>query len=148
MGLSEASATKIDENTALAISILESNDGAKLVSGSGDVVTLTGRLFEIVKSSVEAFAQGQTLSFVAPEGYLTTQEVAKKLGLSRPTVVKLLEAGEIPFEKPGKHRRVRVESLNAYLEKMQARNKILESMENEGDESGIYELTATPIRTR
>jgi excisionase family DNA binding protein len=80
---------------------------------------------------------------------LTTQEAADLLGISRPTLVKLLEAGEIPFEQPGRHRRVRLADVLSYRERASAeRRAALDHMVEIADEADLYELTATPKRTR
>jgi excisionase family DNA binding protein len=47
------------------------------------------------------------LMIVVPQTQrLTTQEAADFLGVSRPTLVKLLEKGKIPYDQPGRHRRI------------------------------------------
>ncbi len=40
------------------------------------------------------------------ERQLTTQRAAELLGKSRPSVIRLLDAGELPYDLVGKHRRI------------------------------------------
>jgi excisionase family DNA binding protein len=56
---------------------------------------------------------GNRASQVPRTQRLTTQEAADFLGVSRPTLVKLLEDGKIPFDQPGRHRRILFTSLAA-----------------------------------
>ena len=70
---------------------------------------------------------------------LTTSEAARLLGVSGPTVVRLLEAGEIPFERPARHRRVRLADVLAYRAQ-RARSAALDEMVRVSEEGGFYEL--------
>jgi len=71
---------------------------------------------------------------------LTTQEGADLLGISRPTLVRLLEAGEIPFTKPGRHRRIALADLIAYQNRARnSRRETLDAMTSEAAEDGAYE---------
>ena len=51
--------------------------------------------------------------------------------------MRLLEAGEIPFEKPGRHRRVRLEDLVAYQERSRSERR-----------SALRELQQTSLESR
>ena len=70
---------------------------------------------------------------------LSTQEAADLLGISRPTLVKLLESNEIPFSKPGRHRRVNLEDLLAYQQRQRDhRRDELNAMSAEAAEIDAY----------
>jgi excisionase family DNA binding protein len=57
------------------------------------------------------------------------------MNVSRPHLVKLLESGEIPFTKTGKHRRVRFEDLNAYkLKRQKKRERHLKELAKQAQE--------------
>ena len=115
---------------------------------SGEHLVLPAEVFEVLRDVVTAMAQGQAVTIAPVHQRLTTQEAASLLGISRPTFVKLLEEGEIPYEQPGRHRRVLLSDVLAYRKRRstQARDA-LDRMVEIADESGMYE-SATPKRTR
>lgn len=115
----------------------------------GEHLVVPPEVFDVLRSVVEAMAQGQAVTIAPVHQRLTTQEAADLLGVSRPTVVKLLEAGEIPFEQPGRHRRVRLADVLAYRDRASAeRRAALDRMVEIADEADMYERTAVPKRTR
>lgn len=75
---------------------------------------LTSELADILIKVADQLSRGRAV-FVAPcDTRLTTQEAADILGMSRPTFVKLLESGRIPYEKIGRHRRVQLKDVKEY----------------------------------
>lgn len=115
---------------------------AALVGPDGQTVPLPLEAFRVLVSVAEAMREGKAITIAAIDQVLTTQEAADFLGISRPTLVKLLEAGEIPFDRPGagRHRRVRLQDLMAYQERRRTRRRAaLDELTREAAESGLYE---------
>ncbi|MGN6599201.1 MAG: helix-turn-helix domain-containing protein, partial [Actinomycetes bacterium] len=72
----------------------------------GDQVELPESAYRALLLVVEAMAAGKAVT-VAPQGkLLTTQQAADLLRVSRPTVIKLIDSGELPAETPGTRRRM------------------------------------------
>ena len=72
----------------------------------GQPIELTSGVAEALLQVVDVMRRGLAVTVVPQDRRLTTQEAADMLGISRPTLVRLLEAGEIPFEKVRRYRRL------------------------------------------
>ncbi|GAA3533351.1 hypothetical protein AFL01nite_18500 [Aeromicrobium flavum] len=74
--------------------------------GEGDQVELPESVYSALLQVVEAMALGKAVSVAPQNTLLTTQQAADLLGVSRPTVIKLIDSGELPAETPGTRRRM------------------------------------------
>ena len=81
----------------------KSADSVTLAHPDGDRLVLPREIFEVLSSVVEAMARGQAVTIAPVYQLLTTQQAADLIGVSRPTFVRLLDGGEIPYERPGRH---------------------------------------------
>jgi excisionase family DNA binding protein len=88
--------------------------GLVLTLSDGTQVALPEQLRDVLRDAATAVAEGQAVSVTPINTVLTTQQAAELLGVTRPTLVRLLESGEIPFTRPGRHRRVLLEDLKAF----------------------------------
>ena len=98
--------TKADQPLTLKVIDAEQEDPIQLPAGA------VAMLMDILG----AMAAGQGITLIPEKAELTTGQAADVLNVSRPYLVKLLEAGEIPFHKVGKHRRVLMEDVIRYKE--------------------------------
>ncbi|WP_125967593.1 helix-turn-helix domain-containing protein [Bifidobacterium samirii] len=87
-----------------------------------DALPLTSELASVLMTVADQLSRNKAV-FVAPyDTQLTTQDAADFLGISRPTLVKLLENEEIPCKRVGRHRRVLLADLQQYAERQHAKN--------------------------
>jgi excisionase family DNA binding protein len=132
-------ATPDDSEALASVSrILHGHDMPALVGPDGEEITLPLNVYEILKDVVDAMQQGKGISVVPRDTIMTTQQAADFLGISRPTLVGLLEDGQIPFTKPGRHRRVRLADLDAFQRRhTAARREALDELTHETTEGPV-----------
>lgn len=107
----------------LEVFLAQNSSKAALIDPQGKARPIPDEIFRILDQVTNALAAGEGIT-VVPQGMtMTTQQAADFLGISRPTLVRLLEVGDIPYDKPGRHRRVRLEDLVAYQEKFRAERR-------------------------
>ena len=95
---------------------------------------------KLLAEILKAASKGIPISIMPVATELTTQAAAEFLGCSRPHFVKLLEEGKIPFNKVGRHRRVKFEDVVSYKKKMKTtREKHIIEMMKTDEESGLYD---------
>ncbi|MGB4272058.1 MAG: helix-turn-helix domain-containing protein [Propionicimonas sp.] len=115
---------------------------AVLLGPDGQTVPLPLEAFRVLVEVAQAMREGKAITVAPIDQLLTTQEAANFLGISRPTLVKLLETGQIPFERPGvgRHRRVRLQDVIDYQErKRDERRQALDALTREAVDAGLYQ---------
>jgi excisionase family DNA binding protein len=131
------------EDTAELVELLrriERVDKPCLVGPEGERIALPDPVFRALRQVVSALAEGNAILVSPHEPLLTTQEAADILGISRPTLVRLLEAGEITYEMRGSHRRVRFSELMKYAERAaREREASLHEIARTNEELGLYD---------
>lgn len=85
-----------------------------LIGSSGEQVELPDAALNALRLIVHHLAQGQAVTLIPADTLLSTQQAADILHISRPSLVALLERGELPFERTGVHRRIRSNDVLAY----------------------------------
>jgi excisionase family DNA binding protein len=95
--------------------------------------------------ALEDLQDGRAVSIVPWMQELTTQDAAKLLGVSRQFLVRLLDAGDIPFHFAGTHRRIYLKDLLAYKhQRDQRRRQALRRMVETDLAAGLYDKVVMP----
>lgn len=88
-----------------------------------------------LRQVVDAMTHHQAVTVTGTNTVLTTQQAADLLGVSRPTLIRLLESGQLAYTIPSRHRRVRLEDVLNYQRRGAAvRRHEIEAMTQEAAE--------------
>jgi excisionase family DNA binding protein len=85
--------------------------------GRGDRVPVPAEVHRVLVQVVESLQAGRAVTVAPLSMTLTTQQAADLLNVSRPTVVKLIEDGQIPSERISHRRQLRLADVLAYRER-------------------------------
>ena len=86
-------------------------------------------------------ARQQSFVLYPESSELTTKQAADVLGVSRPFLIRVLEAGTIPYRKVGRHRRVLMKDVLAYKQSMQVKRRAaLDDLVKASEEMDGYDL--------
>ena len=111
----------------------------------GDHVELPETVYRVLLQVLQSLQAGKAVTVAPQSQLLTTQQAAEILGVSRPTVVKLIEKGELPAMTPGTRRRmIKLEDvLTCRRRRREAQYRAL--METSVDDYGLLEEDAEQV---
>lgn len=107
-------------------------------TGEHPTVEVPPAALKLIGQLLGAMSEGCPIVLMPTEQELTTVEAANFLNVSRPFVIKEMEAGRLPHRKVGSHRRIGLEDLLAYAQKMHAQQaSALERLADNARELGL-----------
>jgi len=84
---------------------------ARLLDADGNSVEIPDSMFAVLAQVAEAMKAGLAVTVAPHHLALSTRRLPTFCESSRTTLVRLLESGVIPFDKPSRHRKVRLVDL-------------------------------------
>jgi excisionase family DNA binding protein len=122
----------LDHSRAAYITI-ESDSGDKAPS-----VKLPPQALPVIAELLGRIGEDKPVQLIPANSELTTVEAAQFLNVSRPFVVKEIDAGRLKHHKVGTHRRIAIEDLVAYKKAMrEQRQTALQEMADDARELGL-----------
>jgi excisionase family DNA binding protein len=142
---SEADIELSTEGSRILASVLNSHSATQKIrveseSGEEKSLLIPSVAYELLIDILSQMSQGNAVTLVPVHAELSTQQAANLLNVSRPYLIKLLDSGEIPHRKVGKHRRILAKDLYSYKADLDAkRSRSLDELTALSEELGLYD---------
>lgn len=105
-------------------------------SAQEQLIELPAGAVTLLMDVLEAMAAGRGVTIIPENAELTTVEAARILNVSRPYLIKLLDEKVIPHRLVGKHRRILIDDVVAYKQRIDAeRESVLAQLTAEAQEN-------------
>jgi len=118
--------------------VINGTERPVLLGREGAHLHLPEPVFHVLTKAVRMMSSGQAVMLLSENEEFTTQAAANHLGMSRPHLIKLLEAGDIPFHHVGTHRRIYLKDLKAFEDQRDAqRRKTLDALADKVVDAGL-----------
>lgn len=112
----------------------------RLIGPDGTTIELPEGIHELLASIVEHLKAGNGVTVIPMHAELTTVEAAELLNVSRPYLIKQLEAGALSFHMVGTHRRLRLADVLAYRDRIDTdAEDALAAMSAEAEALALYD---------
>ena len=119
----------------------------RLTGPDGRSVELPEPMFEVLLQVAAAMKAGLAVTVAPHHLLLSTQEAADLLHISRSTLVRLLESGMIPFDKPSRHRKVRLDDLLEYRRRQRSQAELaFAEMIADAERLGLYDADPEEVQ--
>ncbi|MDR3070416.1 MAG: helix-turn-helix domain-containing protein [Propionibacteriaceae bacterium] len=116
---------------------------ASLIAPDGTRTDIPTEVYSVLKRVVQAMSQGSAVTVAPVSMRLTTSQAADMLGISRPTLIRLLEDGAIPYDQPRRHRILRLDDVLAFKRNQDAhRASLLSELTRQAVADGLYDDSA------
>lgn len=113
-----------------------------LVGPTGERVELPDALNDLLLFVVGAMRRQQAIFLMPEDEAFTTQGAARFLGMSRPYLLRLLDAGKIPYHRVGTHRRVMLRDVLAFRAARDSERRTrLDALSKAVVDAGVYDRT-------
>ncbi|MEO9022483.1 MAG: excisionase family DNA-binding protein [Ginsengibacter sp.] len=120
--IARSSIPRLNETSQRIINSVGNSAKIKIDDEEG-YLNIPKKTLALLVNILSNMAEGKSITLIPSDTELNTQQAADMLNVSRPHLVKILEAGEIRFKKVGTHRRIDLKDMIAYGSKVKQNRK-------------------------